>query len=609
MSRIRVLPESVANRIAAGEVVERPASVLKELVENSLDAGSTSISISIKNAGKSLIQVIDNGFGMSKEDIFLAFERHATSKITQFEDLENLSTLGFRGEALPSIASVSRVEVRTKLTDEENGWAVAFEAGKVVRVEPVVMGKGTNFAVKNLFYNVPARRRFLKSNPTETSHIVNRFKKFAISNPNVEWTFTNDDELVYQLSSGSLEQRIEQLYSKSIFNDLRPVTFDSEGIVLTGFIGNANLLRSQRGEQHLFLNRRVIRSPLITSGVLAGLGQIAQPHLYPFYILFLETSPRNFDINVHPSKEEVKFDNEPLMRKIVIDSIRDGLRTGGKEEPTHSFTSREFHGDFQKKVSSSSPIPTDEFAKHSPRIFEQPQGYVPKNYRGSDNQLTKQTQLFRPQFSETESTLTFDSAKEILQGIEINLTQYWQIQGKYIFLSVPSGVVIIDQHVAHERILYEKALKMLKDSAGESQTLLFPLKFTVQYEDVLTATELKEDLKRIGFQIEIPDASTIELRSVPRGIVLDDEEKVLLQMLDLYRKEFSARPDQEDHLAATYACKAAIKAGTPLSPIEMKQLIEDLFTCDLPYVCPHGRPILIQLSYDELDRRFGRTGG
>lgn len=603
MAKIRILPEVVANRIAAGEVVERPASVLKELIENALDAGATAVDVLIKNAGKHLIQVIDNGTGMTKEDLLLAFERYATSKIERFEDLETLSTFGFRGEALPSIASVSRVEVKTKTYDSEHGWFLAIEGGKIVRVDQVVIPNGSNFSVKNLFFNVPARRRFLKSNATESSHLINRFKKFALANPTVKFSLTLEEECIYQLTSGNIEERIAQLYSGDILNDLHPIAYQSDIIQLSGFVGNANLLRSQRGEQHLFLNQRAIRSPFITSAVISGLGQIVEPGKYPFYILFLHLSPRHFDVNVHPSKEEVKFDDEGLVRKVVSDAVRDGLRSGGLEKPPvrigesratgHSQKPSEFHTPEQRRETS---------------IFQPPTIHIPKSF--SRGEYGQQTMIFPPRFDENVSSFgDFETTKKIIQSVELEQSHFWQVQDKYIFVSIPSGVAIIDQHVAHERILYERALKMLKSTSNQSQVLMFPLQFTVRIEDALTAKELQSDLKKIGFLIDVPDHHTIILQGVPQDLKLENEKQVLLQMLDLYRSDISARPDQEDRLAATFACKAAIKAGTPLSLIEMKQLVHDLLECELPYVCPHGRPIILQLTIEELDRRFGRNSG
>ncbi|MCX7834743.1 MAG: DNA mismatch repair endonuclease MutL [bacterium] len=611
MAKIRILPETVASRIAAGEVVERPASVLKELVENALDAGATKIEILIKNAGKSLIQVIDNGCGMSKEDLFLAFERYATSKIERFEDLEDLSTFGFRGEALPSIASVSKVEVKTRVQENDIGWFVALEGGKIVRVEQVVAPIGSNFSVKNLFFNVPARRRFLKTNATENGHLINRFKKFALGNPHIDFSFTVDDDTLYFLKSGTLEERVIQLYSPKILNDLIPIEYRSDFLSIYGYLGNENLFRFQRGEQHLFLNQRVIRSSLITSAVISGLGQIIEQGKYPFYILFMELSPKHFDVNVHPSKEEVKLDDEALVRKIVSDAIRESIRSGGIEKPFHPISTETKNPTFIPTHSSHSDLSVQKNVTDELPILQKPHGYIPPKYRPTDEEFDlHQKILFPLSFTESNTEkIDFESTKRIIQTIELEQTTFWQVQGKYIFVAIPSGIAIVDQHVAHERILYERALRSLQETAGEFQILLFPLRFQARVEDILTAQELKEELKKIGFLIEIPDNQTIEIQGVPRGVQLENEEQTFLEILDRYRNDSNVRTDQEDRLAATFACKAAIKAGTPLNQLEMKQLMRDLLQCEMPYICPHGRPIIIHLSMDELDRRFGRSGG
>ncbi|MDK9700666.1 MAG: DNA mismatch repair endonuclease MutL [bacterium] len=632
MSRIRVLPEVVANRIAAGEVVERPASVLKELVENAIDSGANRIEVQIRGAGRTLIQVTDNGSGMDRDDLLLAFERHATSKIRQFEDLEQLMSLGFRGEALPSIASVARIEVRTRMAEEETGWYLAIDAGRIVRIEPITAGVGSQFTVKSLFYNVPARRRFLKSNATEFGHIHVRFKRFALSNPQIGWKFFNDDELLYDLAPGTTTQRVEQLFGEKIAADLREIKYESDGIKLHGLVGTASLLRVQRGDQHLYLNGRAIRSPLITGGVTAGLGQIAEPGTYPFYILFLELSPRQFDINVHPSKEEAKFDNEPLLRRVVMEAVRDALRSGGLEEPTHRFdaesqsakpVSDRYYPQAEPALPNApvphphngdSPHPTQPHAKRETGFFDAPQGYIPVRYRERPTEQYSFLQARRdyatPSGREAANASEESALLTALEGIHRGeAPQLWQMQGKYILVQVPSGLVMIDQHVAHERILYERATRTMARDGWPIQEMLFPIEFAASPEDVETVRELSSDLARVGFKLAIKDAKTLVLTGFPQGLRSGNEDQLVLQMLDLYRRDFEARPADMDRLAATFACKAAVKAGMPLATSEMLHLLEELFRCDLPYVCPHGRPVLIQLTIDELDRRFGRSGG
>lgn len=607
MNKIQILPESVASKIAAGEVVQRPESVVKELLENSIDAESTHITLIIKEAGKNFIQVIDDGIGMLEEDAKIAFHRHSTSKIRNVEDLSRITTLGFRGEALYSIASVSRVELKTKTRDAELGVRIIVEGGKLIEEKSVNCEAGTNITVKNLFYNVPARRNFLKSNATEFKHIFDTFQRISLSYLDIRFTFIDDDKLIFDLPPSSLEKRLQYFFGESFIDTILPVQFQHEGITVSGFIGAPHFAKKNRGQQFLYFNNRFVINRSISHAIYRGYENLIEKGEYPFYLLFITICPQQIDVNVHPSKLEIKFEDENLVYSIVYKAIREALT----------------QSDFSPKIELKDldDIHTKTRFK---KPFVEPNSFIAREIYGV-NSNTKASVNLESNNSNSEDNigLIYSDGVDIIQKtkkiIDIfsfesddekveSLRQVWQLHNKYILTPIKSGLMIIDQHVAHERILYEKAIERIENSISFSQQLLFPETLELNPADFQLVMELESYLSRLGFDFRQIGKNSIIIEGIPQDVKIGKEKEILIEILELYR-EFSTLSitNEKDNLAKSYACKSAIKAGDPLTEKEMISLIDNLFATKLPYVCPHGRPVFIKLTIDELDRRFGRT--
>lgn len=659
MGIINRLPESIANKIAAGEVVQRPASVVKELVENAVDAGATEITVTVKNAGKSLIFIGDNGSGMTEEDARIAFERHATSKIAVQEDLDRILTLGFRGEALAAIASVAQVELKTRREEDELGSMVRVENGEVIEVAKTACEKGTAISVKNLFFSVPARRKFLKSNATEFKHIAEVMQSFALSYPGVAFAFSDDSSLVFHVQAGTLEERIRAIYNDEMMNALLPFKAEGEGIRVTGFIGRPNFARKSRADQYLFMNGRTITSKLLSHAVFTGYEHLLDKQGYPPYVLFLELDPERVDVNVHPAKSEVKFDDEQTIYALLQDATRRTLsehnltpgmvlpeKETGEEviaalryalpnfDRAERFPQESAPADRRTGSGSMSgagvgsarrddlPPPSrhDRESRNAGNgdlfrsLFIDPYDSAPG--AGTDDSVPPPTDPVMPSAGRTEDLFEgADDGYTIPQQIrKINdkdddvRVGIWQIHNKYIISQIRSGIMIVDQHVAHERILYEEALKSMDTAMPMSQQLLFPLEVKLPSAEYALVRELRNNLTALGFEISLEREGKVGVYGVPNDVRPGQEGAILRELLDQYREyQQMGKTDQRDLLAASFACRASIKAGDPLSEKEMLSLIEQLFSTSMPYVCPHGRPIVIRIDLAELDRRFGRT--
>lgn len=598
MSKIYILPENIAAKIAAGEVIQRPESVVKELLENSIDAGAENITLIIKNAGKSLIQVIDDGSGMSSEDAVLALKRHSTSKIKTIEDLDRLNTFGFRGEALYSIASVAKLEIKTRLVEEELGTFIVSEDGKIIEQSSIKCEKGTNIAVKNLFFNIPVRRKFLKSNASEFKHIYDTWLRTVLSNPNIRFRFIDDEKEIYDLPSQSLEKRIALLYSESLFNNLIQVNETVDGISVYGYIGSPDIVKKSKNDQFIFLNNRYIINKSISAAIFRAYEFLIEKGDYPFILLFINLDPSRIDVNVHPSKLEVKFDDEQKVYGIIHNIVK---RTLGAFDFTPKISLNSENSDFNKiKLSSDRSGDTEIIQKNkiSDLFSFSKNADVIKNDTKFNINDSFTTELLNS-FYDTKSTEIEDTIPKRI---------VWQLHNKYILTPIKNGLMIIDQHVAHERILYERTLKCFEADLPLSQQLLFPETIEFSPPDFNLIIELKELLKKIGFDFKISGKNSIILNGVPQEVKLGKEKTTILEILEAFR-EYSnilVREDK-DNLAKSYACKTAIKAGDVLSESEMLSLIDNLFACNVTNVCPHGRPIILKLTLDELDRRFGRT--
>lgn len=615
---IRILPEFIANQIAAGEVVQRPESVVKELIENCIDADSTHITVILKESGKSLIQVIDNGNGMSVDDAKLAFERHATSKIEKAEDLSAILTLGFRGEALASIASVAQVELKTKQAEDKLGTLVRVEGNVYHAIEPVATAKGTSIAVKNLFFNTPGRRNFLKSDQVEFRHILETVQKYALFYFGIRWTLISDDETVFDTEITDSFSRVGQLFGEKVKKHLIEISEKTDLIDVQGFIAKPDVARKTRGDQYLFINGRAIVHKSIQHAIFNSYGSILPHGTFPFYVIFLTIDPHKVDINVHPTKQEVKFEDErsiyaiimsvmkkALAKNDLIPGMNGGMTFAGSDK-NFQFDPQKGFPDFKTVDRPSSPISNAPYINPYDRVVSLP---FDRSTIATQNQPQSQVNIPEPIVrSHGEPEQVLRSFATEVDNSAIGERRIWQVHNKYIFSQIVTGLMIIDQHVAHERILYELALKNMTNNHPFTQQLLFPHTMDLTPADFELVKMLKDDIIRLGFDIKFFSGKTVVIEGVPADVKAGSEQRILQDILTQYRdfeKEFKWKG--RENLAASYACRSAIKAGDPLSIEEMKNLVDKLFACQNPYTCPHGRPIVVKVPIEELDIRFGRT--
>ncbi len=576
---IKKLNSNLINQIAAGEVVDDPSSILKELVENSIDAESKFIEVILSNGGISNIIVIDDGIGIPKDELANAFERFATSKIKDIDDLNNINTLGYRGEALPSIASVSEVIVKSKY-DQETGNTIKFSFGKKVFAKPSDIENGTYIEVRNIFHNVPARKKFLKSESYEYKKILSLFKNFALSNPNIGFRLINNDKKIYDFKSSSLKDRIHSIFGSKTSESIIPIEFKKDEYLISGYIGNLSLVKNNRNYQYLFINGRTIKNQLVNISINNAYRNLIDRSEHPFYVLSLTLPPDLVDINVHPKKKEVKFRNEMQIQHIFRKSVSEALKDIFKTIPSF------------------------------------------KNF-DSTNDVTFGTLPFNNTFVKDESVLSISNSggnkyDQNIKNAEIRLkntennnvvidsNNIWQIHNKYIITEITSGLIIIDQHVAHERILYELSKKSLEGDGISSQKILFPKTIKFDPEEYIHLLEIFSYLQKIGFEFREFGENTIIIEGIPSNLPSDEEENIIREILDHYAKTKNTSSTFIEYMASTYACKAAIKAGDKLSQIECKELVDQLFSTEYPYYCPHGRPIIVNLTLSDLDDRFER---
>lgn len=617
---IAILPDFIANKIAAGEVVQRPASVLKELVENSLDAGAKNIDVYIKSAGKNLIQVVDDGKGMSALDAIKCIQRHATSKIKTVEDLDKILTYGFRGEALSSIAAVSRIEIRTEKYNDELGTSIKFDDETGLVTEKGSFAKGTSVSVKNLFYNTPARRNFLKGNSTELKHLIETFKRNALSQSDVAFKFYNDDELVFDYPAANNRNRIEDVIAENIYDAVVEVHEITDLIEITGCVAKPAYLRRSKGEQYLFINNRYVSSRIVNHAVFTAYENILERGDYPFFVLYLKLDPTKIDINVHPSKLEVKFDDEKTIHSLVNAVVRKGL---GKYDLVPSIDlnrtdrnsdrlSYSQHKFTEKNDFSDRPVNNENtFTQKGKGIFSEAE--IDLLFNSLDSQISKTTDITSNQgpLAQTSIEVAHTSSEQIdLTSDKLSGESSFIVllHNKYILSQIKSGLMIIDQHVAHERILYEKAIKSFDSDIPFSQQLLFSEKIQFDPADYELLKEIEDFIIKLGFTIKFLGRRTIEIIGVPSDVNIGSESDTLIEILKEFRKnQIEKQLEVRDNLAKSFSCKTAIKAGDKLTEHEMRLLVDQLFATSMPYVCPHGRPIVIKIQLSEFDKRFGRT--
>ena len=605
---IQLLPDHVANQIAAGEVVQRPASVAKELLENAIDAEASSIKLLIKDAGKSLVQVIDNGKGMSETDARLCFERHATSKIRVAEDLFNLQSKGFRGEALASIAAIAHVELKTKQENQELGVSIKIEGSTLQSQELVSTSKGTSIAVKNLFYNIPARRNFLKSNTVETRHIIDEFQRVALAHPSIEFSMYHNESEVYRLVSSNLRQRIVAILGKKTNEKLVPIDEITNVITITGFVSKPEYAKKKRGEQFFFVNNRFIKNSYLHHAVVNAFDGLLGSGYHPSYFLYLTVPTNTIDINIHPTKTEIKFDNEQILYAILRSTIKHSL---GQYNVAPAL-------DFNRD--STLDVPYDFKDK---KFNKEPNITVNRDFNPfkADAQNDIKFPYKREKTLEWESLYTgIDLSQTDLNTIEVesktvhqqlfndteSISKTHQVHRKYIVSTIKSGVIFIHQNLAHQRILYEEYLENITVKDAMSQQLLFPLEINFSKDDIILIKEIESDLESAGFLFNKIKDETIVVKGIPTTINESQVTIIMEQLLDDIKNEIPETSfSQLDIMAKSLAKSMAIKTGTQLTLAEQEDIVGRLFSCKEPNHSPYGKPTFISMEINEIDKKFG----
>ena len=614
---IQLLPDNIANQIAAGEVIQRPASAVKELLENAVDAGADEIKLIVNDAGKSLIQVIDNGRGMSETDARMAFERHATSKIKNIEDLFRIRTMGFRGEALASIAAVGQVELKTKRAGDETGVYIEIENSHVVKQEPIAAPTGTSIAMKNLFFNVPARRNFLKSNAAELRHILDEFIRVAMSFPEIFFSLSSNGQQVFHLEKGSMKQRIVQILGNSYAAKLVPVQEQTDYMNIYGFVGKPETAKKTRGDQYFFVNNRFIKSAYLNHAVMNAFDGMIAKDSFPMYTLFIDLDPSQVDINVHPTKQEIKFEDEKIVYAFVQSAVKhalaqfsitptldfeldpsiqslDAVTKPFTEEKKSSASASSLYKTFTQKHQSHF-IESKSELKHWKEIQSGAEGYEPGKkltddrwpLTGGETAGTQQLHPVNDQRPTTDNLL--------------------QLHNSFIVVQTGRGYYLVHQQNAHERILYERFGAAIGGKPIATQQSLFPATMELAAADAVLLNELLPDLSHLGYLLEPFGNNTFVIQGTPADVDQGNEKTAIERMLEQY-KHFSSdlKFSKREKLLRSLALQQSIKPGTALTEKEMKALVEDLFSCSIPNSTPNGKPTYLEFKKDELEKIFGR---
>lgn len=605
---IKLLPDAVANQIAAGEVIQRPASAVKELLENAIDAGSTDIKLIVKDAGRTLIQVIDNGCGMTETDARMCFERHATSKITKAEDLFKILTMGFRGEAMASIASVAQVELRTRRHEDSIGTQLIIEGFEFKGQEPVSTPPGTNIQVKNLFFNIPARRNFLKSDPVELRHIIEEFLRVALAHPNIALSMYSNGNEVHKLPAGSLIQRLTSIFGNRYNEKVVKIEEHTDIVSINGFIGKPEHARKTRGEQYMFVNKRFIRSPFLQHAVQLGYDELIQKDSYPSYYIFLEIDPARIDINIHPTKTEIKFDDEKAIYAYLRAAVKNSL---GKFNLTPSL-------DFEQETSFNVPPLRKNMVITPPSIT------VNTNYNPFDADANKQSapretgnrisweSLYAQREEEQAQQLRIDTGEEEAHAEDgdTNETHHkalFQLHKIYIVTPIKSGLMLVNQQYAHERVLYEYYLNKLESKETISQQALFPQQIELPPAEAETLRSIMGELKYAGFDVSDMGGNTFAFYAYPAELTGSQLLATVELLIETYKiNEQQLRLGINDNIARSLAKSMAVKAGRQLNGAEMQNLIDNLFACQTPQLSPNGKAIMVTIQADEIEKRFNQ---
>lgn len=647
---IQLLPDHIANQIAAGEVVQRPASVVKELLENSIDAGAKNIRLIIKNAGKTLIQVVDDGIGMSETDARMCFERHATSKIRQAEDLFSIKTKGFRGEAMASIAAVAHVEMRTKQHHEELGNRLEIAGSKIVAQEPCQTAAGTSIAVKNLFYNIPARRNFLKSDTVEMRHIIDEFQHVALAHPDIFFSLHHNATKLYHLPVSNLRQRIVGILGNKMNKHLIPIEEDTDIIKINGYIGKPEAAKKTRGDQFFFVNNRFIKSGYLNHAIKTAYEDLLSDKSYPLYVVFFEIDPAKIDVNVHPTKQEIKFEDERLVYNYLRVTARHALAQNSitpsldfevesgiskhldnaqlnptplktafdNNTQTESFTSKLNKSSGTKFSSSNYTKPEkSELERSNLQNWENLYENIENEAMKEGLQMEEEEQtLFSSSMSDYSNedeneAMTFSSKASAQPPVQKSkstdtpITKHlYQLHNKYIVSPIKSGFLLIDQQMAHQRIMYERYLYQLEHKKSTTQKLLFPQTIELTVPDAALLMDLLPQLNELGLDIKEFGNNSFIVHGLPSELSQQNEQEIIIQLLEQYKSNLDLKIDLYDNIARALAYQAAIKKGKQLDNSEMQLLIDELFACQVPYLSPNGRKTFISVDLEELSKRF-----
>ena len=611
---IKLLPEHVANQIAAGEVIQRPASIVKELLDNSIDAGATHIKLILKDAGKALVQVIDNGKGMSETDARMCWERHATSKIKSIEDVFKIKTMGFRGEALASVASVAQVELKTKRNEDTIGTYILIEGSNIIKHEAISWQTGTSISVKNLFFNIPARRNFLKSNPVELRHIIDEFTRAALANPHIGFELWHNDDQMHNLKPADLAFRISDLFDDKKPDDL--LLFEEQTTIInaSGFIGKPQIAKKTRGDQYIFVNNRFIKDAYLNHAIVSGFENIIAKDQYPFYCINIEIDPSKVDVNIHPTKTEVKFEDErniyQILRAVTRKVLGENFETPtlDKSYEDNQFLNRDLYNNQATHFNNIQSSETQLVGKVSGGKND----WLKNEYASSRNFKKQQTTNWEDLFkiaapdvpSEIPSSENNVAQQTLIENNKQTSQQFLQIQQTYIATQIKSGLLLISQQAAHERILFEKYLAAIKQQPIASQQKLFPKAITLNAIDESILLEILPEIKTLGFDVNEFGKGTFVVNGVPAEMQYSNEHELILDLISNYKNNKNLADSKHELIAKILAKKAAIKAGTVLATDEMNRMVDELFACSEPKYSPDGKACLLTLSMADLANMF-----
>ena len=604
---IHLLPDNIANQIAAGEVIQRPGSAVKELLENAVDAGADEIRLLVNDAGKALVQVIDNGKGMSESDARMAFERHATSKITNIDDLFRIKTMGFRGEALASIAAVAQVELKTKREEDASGTYVEIENSRVKLQEPVAVNKGTSIAMKNLFFNVPARRNFLKSNTAELRHIVDEFIRVAMAFPDIFFSMQSNGQEVFHLEKGSLKQRIVQILGNTYNSKLVSVEEQTDYLNIMGFVGKPETAKKTRGDQYIFVNNRFIKSAYLNHAIMNAFSDLVPKDSFPMYALFIDLDPAQLDINVHPTKQEIKFEDDKIVYAFVHSAVKHALAQFSIT-PTLDF---ELDSSIQSLDAVNKPMTDEQRASTASSSLYQ--AFSKKNQAhfiertSGGNELKHWKDFYEtPETKNTNAEMSMPNIQHLHKEHEHEYP-LMQLHNTYIIVQKGSGFILVNQQNAHERVLYERYAKAVDGKPIATQQSLFPSTIELTSTDAIMLQELLPDMQDLGYHIELFGLNTFVIQGTPADVLTGNEKAAIENILEQY-KHFSSdlKFTKREKLLRSMAIQNAIKTGTSLTQKEMQGLVQDLFACEISNATPTGRPTYMNFDKGEIDRMFGR---